>query len=96
MANGKVNMNRKYKIAEVKARFSHSREDTIEKISEYMERDFENDSHKDLVEEIVYLKTNGCQPLREYSDDELIEELIYQIDRCAEVHGEQEWERFDE
>lgn len=92
MANRKETMEfektRAYKRAEIKAR-STSRDNTIERISEYMERDFVNDTHKDLVEEIIYMRTNGCRPLCEYSDDELVEELIDHIDRYAEINGEQ-------
>ena len=83
-------MNKKYKIAEIKARLWNSRDDVIEKISEYMEKDFENDNHKDLVEEIIYMRTNGVRPLCEYSDNELVDELIDQIDRYDA------WETFDE
>jgi len=71
-------MNREYKIAEVKAKYD--RDDIIEKITEYMKRDYENDSHSDLVEQIIYLNMNGGEAISGYTDSELITTLVDYID----------------
>lgn len=81
-------MNREYKIAEVKAKYD--RDDIIEKITEYMKRDYENDSHSDLVDQIIYLNMNGGEAISGYTDSELIEELITYIDNYDD------WEDNDE
>jgi len=81
-------MNREYKIAEVKAKYD--RDDIIEKITEYMKRDYENDSHSDLVEQIIYLNMNGGEAISGYTDSELITTLVDYIDNYDD------WEDNDE
>ena len=81
-------MNREYKIAEVKAKYD--RDDIIEKITEYMKRDYENDTHRDLVNQIIYLNMNGGEAISGYTDSELITTLVVYIDNYDD------WEDNDE
>jgi len=70
-------MNREYKIAEVKAKYT--RENLLEEILDYIEKDYESYNSRDLLGEILYFREHGCDPLNKYSDAELAEELVDHI-----------------
>ena len=82
-------MNREYKIAEIKAKYT--RENMLDKVLDYIEKDYDGYNVQDLLNEILALREHGCNPLNKYSDNDLAEELVDFMDRY-----EREWEDNDD
>lgn len=66
--------NREYKLAEIKAR--HSRDEILEMLLDYKAQSWEGATHHELIEAIVNLHEDGCEPYSKFSDDELARCLL--------------------
>lgn len=67
-----------YKIAEIKARYS--REQLLDKLLDFKEYQLKGWDKQELVNEILELNVHGCRSYNEYSDDELVELVVEELD----------------
>ena len=66
-------------MTEIKAKYD--REKLIHKILDYIEMDYEGSNSQNLLNEILYLREQGCVPLTDYTTTELASTLVEHLDR---------------